>query len=299
MIREASAPGRVNLLGEQIDHQGGTVLPVAIDRRVSAKYTPGREWRFSSRERAGEEWTRYARAVIDLLREAGFALQPGALEVTSTLPQGRGLASSAALEVAIAGALCDAGPFALARLCRRAEHERVGVPCGLMDQAAAACAVAGHALALDCARETFRQIPLPDLAILVFDSGVERSLDHTPYGERRVEAETPGTRAFRHVREEKARVLEGIERLSAGDLAGFGALLYESHASLRDLYRCSHPALDGFVEACRATPGVHGARLTGAGWGGCALAIARPGLSLPGCLSLRSDDGLRRATLTG
>jgi len=290
MTRLASAPGRVNLLGEHVDHQGGTVLPVAIHMRTTVRYTPGDAWEISSEDHEpGGAWERYVHAVLG---ELGEAAEPGRLEIASTLPEGAGLASSAALEVAVAGALSDLPPLDLARLCRRAENERVGVPCGLMDQVAAACAISRHAVVLDCESETFFHVPLPEMEMLLFDTGVRRVLADSAYAERADEAATAGTPAARHVAEERARVDRAIECLDKGDAKGLGALMWECHASLRDLYRCSFPEADRLVEALRRTPGVYGARLVGAGWGGCVLALVEPQTRLDGSTLLLSDDGL-------
>lgn len=290
MSRLSSAPGRVNLLGEHVDHQGGTVLPVAIHLRTTVRYTPGEAWEFASdgHEPLGP-WERYVRAVVEEVGEAG---EPGRLEITSTVPEGAGLASSAALEVAVAGAISDLPSLELAQLCRRAENKRVGVPCGLMDQVAAACAIARHALVLDCESETFFHMPLPEMEMLLFDTGVRRGLRDTAYAERVEEAGTPGTPAAQHVAEERARVDRAIECLDKGDAQGLGALLWECHASLRDLYRCSFSDADDLVERLRLTPGVYGARLVGAGWGGCVLALVERGTRLQGSTVIVSDDGL-------
>jgi len=293
MTRISSAPGRVNLLGEHVDHQGGTVLPVAINLRTTVTFTPGERWEIASEAHdPGGAWERYVRGVIEVLEEAGHAPPRGTLAIRSRLPEGRGLASSAALTVAVCGALCDGPPMEIAALCRRAENEKAGVPCGLMDPMAAACAISGHAMALDCADGTFFHVALPPVELLLFDTGVARTLKDTPYAERQAEAATPGTLAARHVDEEKERVARGIELLDRGDLAEFGGLLYESHASLRDLYRCSLPEIDELVARLEVTPGVFGARLTGAGWGGTVLALAEPGTRLQGGRNVVSDDGL-------
>jgi len=290
MSRLSSAPGRVNLLGEHVDHQGGTVLPVAIHLRTSVRFSPGDAWEISSEgHESGGSWERYVRAVIG---EVGEAAEPGKLEITSNLPEGAGLASSAALEVAVAGALSDVASLELAQLCRRAENEGVGVPCGLMDQVASACAIAGHALVLDCESETFFHLPLPEMEMLLFDTGVRRGLADTEYAERVEEAGTPGTPAARHVAEERARVDRAIDCLDRGDAKGLGALLWECHASLRDLYRCSFPEADDLVTRLRETPGVFGARLVGGGWGGSVLALVERGTRLEGAAVVVSDDGL-------
>ncbi len=285
----ASAPARVNLLGEHVDHQGGTVLPVAVDLRTTVTYTPAPRWSFETSGTVDEGWTRYPRAVAKALGAA-----PGRIDVRSQIPPGRGLASSAALEVAVAAALGADDPWSLALVCHRAERDGVGVPCGLMDQVASACGRAGQVCVLDCGRPSLRWLPLPDVSILVLDSGIERRLSATPYAERAAEAAVAGTDAHRHVVAEMDRVQKGIEMLERGDVPSFGALFYESHASLRDLYRCSHPRLDELVEMCRSTPGVFGARLTGAGWGGCVVALARPGTEIPGAWALETADGVRR-----
>lgn len=290
MSRVASAPGRVNLLGEHVDHQGGTVLPVAIHLRTTVRYTPGEAWEIASEgHEEGGPWERYVRAVIG---EVGEAAEPGRLEISSAVPEGAGLASSAALEVAVAGAISDLPSLELALLCRRAENARVGVPCGLMDQVAAACAIARHAVVLDCSTETFFHAPLPEMEMLLFDTGVRRGLSDTAYAERVEEAGTPGTRAARHVAEERARVDRAIECLDKGDARGLGILMYECHESLRDLYRCSFAEADDLVATLARTPGVFGARLTGAGWGGSVLAIVERGTRLEGSTLLLSDDGL-------
>jgi galactokinase len=289
--RVSSAPGRVNLLGEHVDHQGGVVLPVAIHLRTTVKYTPGEAWEISSEgHEPGGPWERYVRAVIEKMGEAA---EPGRLEITSTVPEGAGLASSAALEVAVAGALVpDLPSLELAQLCRRAENEGVGVPCGLMDQVASACAIARHALVLDCGTETFFHLPLPEMEMLLFDTGVRRSLADTAYADRAREAMTPGTPAARHVAEERARVDRAIECLDKGDAKGLGALMVECHASLRDLYRCSFDEADELVARLSVTPGVLGARLVGAGWGGCVLAVVERATRLEGSTVVVSDDGL-------
>lgn len=291
MSLRSSAPGRVNLLGEHVDHQGGVVLPVAVHLRTTVRYAPGEAWEITSEGHApGGAWERYVRAVIG---ELGEAAEPGRLEIASTVPEGAGLASSAALEVGVAGVLApDLPPLELARLCRRAENARVGVPCGLMDQVASACAIAGHAVVLDCGTETFFHLPLPEMEMLLFDTGVRRTLSDSPYAERAEEAATPGTLAARHVAEERARVDKAIDCLDRGDARGLGALLWECHASLRDLYRCSFGAADVLVERLMGVPGVYGARLVGGGWGGCVLALVEQQTRLDGGTLLLSDDGL-------
>lgn len=293
--RVASAPGRVTLLGEHVDHQGGTALPLAIHMRTTVEYTPGGDWAISSEgHEAGGPWTRHVEGVIELLSEQGIAPKPGKLEVRSTIPEGAGLASSAALQVAVAGALSDLPPWELALLCQRAENERIGVPCGLLDQATSACAIQGNVMVLDCGAPGFFHLPLPPCELYFFPSGIERSLADTPYAERLEEARDPASLAARHVASESMRVEDGVRLLEAGDLAGFGQLMYASHASLRDNYRCSLPELDNIVEGLAAVTGVLGARLVGAGWGGGVLVLVEPGEQLDAGVRLLTDDGLYR-----
>ena len=293
--RLASAPARVTLLGEHVDHQGGTVLAAAVNLRTQGRFTPADEWSFSSADHEpGGTWLRYVEGVRAALRAAGVAVQRGHLEISSTVPEAKGLASSAALEVAVAGAVCDLPALELARICAQAERDAVGVPCGLMDQAASACAIGGNVCAIDCTDGSFFHIPLREAVLLLVDPNVPRRVADTPYRERQREAATEGTDAHRHVVEEGERVDEGIRCLDAHDLRGLGALMTESHGSLRDLYRCSLPVLDEIVESIVRVPGVFGAKLVGAGWGGCVLALAEVGTQLDGTQLLMPDDGLYR-----
>jgi galactokinase len=223
--------------------------------------------------------------------------------VDATLPAGRGLSSSAALEVAVALALgaSTSDPLALAQLCQRAEHRAVGVPTGIMDQLTILAAVEGAALRLDCRSLEVTAVALPDeVEVAVADSGLTRTVHGSAYAGRvadcaRAEAELGGPlrdatasdaetltdpvlrRRARHVVTENARVDAMVAALAAGDLRTAGALMAASQASLRDDYEVSTPALDELVGHLRGTPGVFGARLTGAGFGGCAVALCTPG----------------------
>jgi galactokinase len=239
-------------------------------------------------------WARYVAGVVAELRPATGLTGT----VRATLPAGRGLASSAALELGVAAALgadlTDPVPVALA--CQRAEHRAVGVPCGIMDQLTVAAAVEGAALLLDCRSLATRPVTLPDgLDVAVVDSGQARSLAGSPYAERRArcaEAEarigplrdaSPADverladpvlrRRARHVVSENARVAACAAALEAGDARRAGELMVASHTSLRDDFAVSTPVLDAVVDRLRAIPGVHGARLTGAGFGGCVVAL--------------------------
>jgi galactokinase len=199
--------------------------------------------------------------------------------VSTTLPIGAGLSSSAALEVAVALALgFDGVEVDLALACQRAEHLASGVPCGVMDQLASAAGVAGHALLIDCGSLKTRPVPVPaDVEIVVVHSGERRALAGSAYARRRAELEAGDPRRRRHVATENERVLAFAAALDRGDLTGAGRLMVESHASLRDDFEVSTAALDALVARLCALPGVHGARLTGAGFGGCVVALADPG----------------------
>ena len=306
--RTVRAPGRVNLLGEHTDYNGGFVLPVAIDRFTTVEACSrdddlfvvesvdlGEDDRFrvATAERTGT-WRDYVRGVVCELAPATGAN----LRIESTVPRGVGLSSSAALEVAIARALSTLPGPEVALLCQRAENEFVGVRCGIMDQFTAANAQAGHALLLDCRDLSFRHIPIPaGVSIVVCDSRVERRLADSAYNERRdacaraaealgvpslreasleeVDALPPGLRErARHVVTENARTLRGAEALAADDLVAFGTAMNESHASLRDDFEVCPPALDLLADTVRRVRGCHGARLTGAGFGGCVVALA-------------------------
>ncbi|MEM8885712.1 MAG: galactokinase family protein [Planctomycetota bacterium] len=293
--RMSSAPGRVTLLGEHVDHQGGTVLPVAINLRTQVRYTPQEAWEFHS---AGHEpdgdWMLYVHGVLEVLKDEGVELHPGKLEIESRVPEEKGLSSSAALEVAIAGAVCDLPALQVAEICRKAEADKVGIPCGFMDQATSACAIAANVCAIDCSAHTFFLLPIPHAVLLLVDPDLPRRVGDTPYAERLEEVKQDGSLAHQHVMHEMARVEEGIAALDREDLRTFGALMTESHHSLRDYFRCSHPTLDSIVDEITRVPGIFGAKLVGAGWGGCVVALAEVGTQLEGTQLLVPDDGLYR-----
>lgn len=317
----ASAPGRVNLIGGHTDYNDGFVLPAAIDRRVAvaARARDDRRVRVVSTnyedmcrfdpgdDPVEETWATYVQGVAWALRDAGHPVGGAELAVQGDLPAGAGLASSAALEVAVGEALAAAGEFAvdrldLARRCRRAENDFVGVPCGLMDQLAAVLGRAGHALFVDCRTADHELVPVPDGArLVVTDTNVEHSLVEDAYDQRRracrqgVEAladvetlrdvtpeqlqRTRGrldptvARRCEHVVTENERVEAAAGALRDGDLAGVGEQMFRSHASLRDRYDVSCEELDCVVDIARETEGVVGARMTGAGFGGCVVAL--------------------------
>ena len=309
----AHAPGRVNLIGDHTDYTGGLVLPMAIDRgtTVLLERTGDRVVLESADEEepavvdlgasdptgVSPPWARYVAGVVNEVRPS----EGGVGRVRTDLPIGAGLASSAALEVALALALgFEGSPLELALACQRAEQAASGVPCGVMDQMASAAGVVGCALLIDCSTLVVTPIPLPrDLDVVVVHSGRQRSLSGSAYAERREQCEAAAAiigplreaelddvaaiddtvlrRRARHVVSENARVTAFAAALAADDLAAAGALMVESHQSLRDDFDVPTTALDELVDHLLRQPGVHGARLTGAGFGGCVVALADPG----------------------
>jgi galactokinase len=326
----AFAPGRVNLIGDHTDHQGGLVLPIAIDRgttvtgrrahdlvRLRSEDEEGLVEVRLGAERplaAGPEWGQYVAAIVELVQPAqGFVGS-----VSTTLPIGAGLSSSAALELAVALALgFEGSPLELAQLCQRSEHRAVGVPCGIMDQLVSAAGVADHALLIDCHDTSIDPVPIPeDVDVLVVDSGERRSLAGTAYEERLAEcgraavevgplrllpeigaiADPVARRRARHVVTEIVRVRAFADALLADDAQGAGQLMVESHESMRTDFEVSTPRLDAMVHDLVGAPGIYGARLTGAGFGGSVVALAAHGASLPdGAVRVRATSG---ATVT-
>ena len=313
------APGRVNLIGGHVDYAGGLVLPMAIDLGTTIVAQRGHDRIVLASEdfdglaevpldvidpaRIEPSWARFVAGVVaELAPASGFIG-----EVATTIPIGTGLSSSAALEVAVAATLLgDEGMervdrVELALTCQRAEHRASGVPCGVMDQLASLCGIAGHALLIDCTTLEITPVAIPaDIEIVVIDSGERRELAGSGYADRRAEVaiaaelvgplrdaslddvariEDPIIRhRAHHVVTENARVLALVAALGAGDVEGAGRIMTESHASLRDDHEVTTPALDALVDRLVATRGVYGARLTGGGWGGCVVALAEPGV---------------------
>ena len=265
------APGRVNLIGEHVDYLGGTVLPCAIDRYTNAAGEPATDWEVASDVPGGLP---FIRAVCERL-----GVGPQRVTVTSDVPPGAGVSSSAALLVAVAAGLqpgLDGREAAL--ICQQAEQAATGVNVGVMDQFASALGRAGHAILLDCGSLAYRYVRFPEgVVIAVLDSGVRRRLSETPYNQRRAEAEASDPRRMRHVESELARVQAFAAAMEAGDLQAMGALINESHASLRNDFEVSTPAVDAVVERATGAPGCLGARVMGAGFGGSILALVERG----------------------
>jgi galactokinase len=268
------APGRVNLIGEHTDYSGGLVLPVAIQLGITLTCEPADE---IALEAPGGG--RYVTAVAAELAELGRPDVGIRGHVESDLPQGAGLGSSGALEVVVALALCAVAdfplePFELVRACQRAERRAVGVPSGILDQAASLLGREGSALLLDCGTLEHRWIPWPDdVAILVIDSGERHAHEGSGYGDRRAELEAGHPARVRHARTENERVRVAVDALERGDVETLGPLFAASHASLRDDYEVSTPALDRLVERALEA-GAFAARMTGGGFGGSIVALA-------------------------
>jgi galactokinase len=260
---------------------------------------------------AEQPWSNYLRGVCYVLEEADFHLRGADVFFNGDVPIGSGLSSSAALEVATATAFLALAEYEVpgaevARLCQRAENEFVGMRCGIMDQMISVLGKAEHALLIDCRSLESRAIPIPaGVRLVISDTGVRRGLASSEYNTRRGQCEEgvallrqalPGITALRdvtpaqleshkdllpeevyrrcrHVVTEDARVLEAVQAMEAGDLAGLGSLLDASHESLRNDYEVSCPELDLMVELARRQPGVYGARMTGAGFGGCTVSL--------------------------
>lgn len=326
------APGRVNLIGEHTDYNDGFVFPAAIDRATYVAARPREdnvihvfaldlndEDEFAVdapiERSAAHPWSDYIRGVVKGLLITGHHLDGANLMITSDVPRGSGLSSSAALEVAtgysfqLLNKLNILGEE-LALLAQGAENTFVGVQCGIMDQFISALGRQDHALLLDCRDLNYRPVPLPATAqIVVCDSHTERRLAGSAYNQRREEC-AEAVRIFkqwypkitalrdisvaqfhehaadlpepvrsraRHVITENDRAERSAEVLEAGDVAAFGQLMNTSHISLRDDYEVSIPEMDTLVAAAQAVPGCYGSRLTGAGFGGCTVSLVERG----------------------
>ncbi len=251
-------------------------------------------------------WSNYLRGVLALLERAGYRLGGLDLAHAGDVPIGAGLSSSAAVEVAVAVAArdlfgLDLPDLDLARLCQQAEHEFAGTQCGLMDQIISLLGQQGHALLIDCRHLSWQPVPLPPgVAVVVCDTGKRRGLVDSAYNERRAQCEEGARRLgvsalrdldvepfeararqlppllrqrCRHVVHENDRTLRAADALQRGEIAAFGQLMNQSHASLRDLYQVSCDELDLMAALAGSQPGCWGARMTGAGFGGCVVAL--------------------------
>jgi galactokinase len=327
----AHAPGRVNLIGEHTDYVGGLALPMAIDLgttivgerttdriRLQSEGFPGVvELPLVVEDPTSVEppWGRYVAGVISVLKpHMGI---DGT--ISTTIPVGTGLSSSAALEVAVALAVGASGtPLELAVACQRAEQLASGVPCGLMDQLTSAGGIAGHAILIDFRSLQIEPVPVPDgVEIVVIHSGQQRELATSAYSIRRAQLEAaervvgplrdaagpdltaiddPVVRArARHVVTENVRVHDFAEAFRSGDVVSAGRIMTAAHTSFRDDFEASTSIVDALVDRLLAIPGVHGARLTGGGFGGCVVALAEPGALAEGWV-VQASAGARVET---
>ncbi len=329
MNRESATyfcPGRINLIGEHIDYNGGLVMPAAISLGITGRIARNGTDSIILRSAHAADtvrvdladvvahpghWSDYAIGVMLAIQEQGIPLAGCDILYSSDLPQGAGLSSSAALEVLTYYMLyhfhTGNGPdrTAMALTCQQVENRHIGVNCGIMDQFAVARGRKGHALLLDCSTLAYEKVPfdLGPYALVIIDSKAPRRLAGSAYNQRRLECDAALSairqsrdietlvgadladlalvedatvkRRAHHVITEHQRVKAAADALANGDLTLFGALLNASHASLRADYEVSSAQLDHIVSEARHSEGCLGARLTGAGFGGCCIALMR------------------------
>jgi len=346
------APGRAELLGNHTDYNEGYVLALAVDRgtTITGHARSDRQIKIHSREMAKTEtialdklaaekvspWSRYTLGVVDQFRRNELPIEGFEAEISGNLPLGAGLSSSASLENAtvlflakLFGAKLD--PMQMARISQKAEHDFVGVRCGLLDQIASLMSKAHHATFIDCRTMEVGHVPLDGkVSVIIANSNVKHALVGGEYNERRSDCEAAaralGVSFLRdattemlkarkseladriyhralHITGENERVLEGSSTLRKGNIARFGELMFESHQSSIHNFENSVPELDRLVEAARKTPGVYGARLSGGGFGGATINLVEKGREddvvkaltavLPGvtCLVTHPSDG--------
>ncbi len=321
------APGRIEFIGNHTDYNGGMVMGVALDRGVTVEAAPAKQTHLRLTTTHGETpveidlaklapqtgsraWSNYVLGVFSVLKDKGLKPDRGIdLHVSSDLPTGAGLSSSAALELAAGLAMCQVYGLSLsradlARAGRRAENEFVGMPCGILDQGVSAFGQKDAIVRIDCAKEEFSVVPMPaHLGFRVFNTMEKHNLVESLYATRHAECseafrllKTAGSKAENlasvspeeilaaklpavlekralHVAGEHRRVIAMSAALAKGDTAEIGRLLTSSHESSRDLFENSTKKLDALVEILGHTEGVIGARLTGGGFGGAAMAL--------------------------
>jgi len=329
-VRVFRAPGRVNLIGEHTDYNFGFVLPVALEMATFAATAPAADGklRLHSVERQetrefdiarlaelspSHHWTDYPMGVAREVAKLGFAIQPANILIHSTVPEGSGLSSSAALEVSSALAFLngrEVAPLELAKLCQRAEREFVGIPCGIMDQYISVFGREHSAVKIDCRSLDHQLVELPDgVTFVAVNTMVKHALAGSAYKDRVAECAAAVTaiqqkfpsvaslrdvasrdqfesvagslppvvaRRARHVVSEDLRVEQFVAASSSGDLNTMGKLLVASHRSLQYDYEVSCAELDFLVDHALAIDGVYGSRMTGGGFGGCTVTMLRP-----------------------
>jgi galactokinase len=336
----AFGPGRVNLIGEHTDYNGGLALPFAISRGIVVEAVAvddlvirahaldlGEQFAFAVSQREREHgWRAFVIGMAAELEALGVDVGGAELSIGGDLPRGAGLSSSAALEVALCLALLtlagvapeQPGRLELARVCARVENEWVGAQTGLLDQLASLCGEPDSALLIDFATLELEPVPLKlgEWRLVVLDSGQRHEHSRGGYNERRAECAhacellgvqslsearasaaaqlpEPLARRARHVLSENERVRAAVAALRDRDMPELGALLNSSHASLRDDYEISTPAVEATV-ARLLDASAAGARIMGGGFGGCVLALFAPGVAAPGdALDVRPGAGAR------
>jgi len=324
----ATAPGRVNLIGEHTDYNDGFVFPMAIERQTVIVAKPRDDQRVTLRSEHADEpvtfelspdlapsepsWANYVKGVVVGLLRQGMAMPGFDACISTTVPIGGGLSSSAAIEVAVAtlgehltGQSLD--PVQKALLCQQAEHEFANMPCGIMDQFISAMGQADHAMLLDCRSHQPRMVPLadPNVAVLIINSNKKHELTGSEYPERRAQCETAaqalGVKALRdvtmpqliqakgaldakvfqrayHVVGENDRTERAAACMEAGDYEAMGELMFQSHTSMQGAFEITIPEIDALValaEERKGRGGVFGSRMTGGGFGGCTVTLVR------------------------
>lgn len=317
MTIEVRAHGRVNIIGDHTDYTEGFVLPMAIApfTQITGEFVDDASWHLMSEHDPDRlhlelpigdpasvrpEWGRYVAGVIAEIIASGRRVRGFRGRVTSNLPIGSGLSSSAALEVAVARIALGDEPVdavEIAEMCRRAEHRASGVPCGIMDQLCIAAGEPNRPMLIDCATLAVEHLALPPGARVTYEFVSPRRLSGGEYATRVREAQMatdsigPLRRAAiadvesiadpivrrraRHIVTENRRVLDFVAAMKAGDLSSMGRLMVESHRSMQFDYETSNETMDAAVDRTLAEPDVLGARLTGGGFGGCVVALRR------------------------
>jgi galactokinase len=314
-----------------IDRAVWIALRAREDERVrvhSLEYNAAADFSLAGFANENQPWAEHIKGVAWALQQAGHKLRGWEGVRTCDVPIGAGLSSSAALEMAAARAFAAVSgiewdPLKMARIGQLAENKWVGVNCGIMDQTISAAGVAGHALWIDCRTLVARAVPMPaGTVVVVLDTGTRRGLVDSAYNQRRKQCEAAAQffgvaslrdvtvamlaahqqamddltrRRARHVVTENARTIEAAEAMRDGDARRLGELMNDSHESLRTDFEVSSRELDAMVECARATPGCLGARMTGAGFGGCAVAL----VTEPDAESFAASVGHRYRDATG
>ncbi len=320
------SPGRVNIIGEHLDYNGGFVFPAAISYGIYGfvRFNDTGKVRLRSLDFDGEAcldltdsitsnrnfpWSNYPAGVIRILTENGFAMRGADILFASTLPSGSGLSSSACLEILTAFIMIsgkiktDNDRIYMAQICQKAENEFIGVQCGIMDQFSIALGKKDHAVLLNTVTLEYRRVPirLRDYSLVIMNSNKPRRLAESKYNERLAECAQAVSdisrkkkitklaeadiediemisdpvikRRARHVITENRRVIKSVDILSNNDMIRFGSMITDSHLSLKNDYEVTGFELDSLVDAALNAPGCIGSRMTGAGFGGCAIAL--------------------------